>query len=178
MNWITRRLSTGSACNSPSPTTPRKHGPSSLARTLRKYRRPVSSRWRGHAAPISGKHLSYQPMPPLAAIHTPARLQPPKGTGISLPFRQEVITDKKLVSPAPPRTLLHIHAQVPDMNDADLLKSFAATRSDQAFRALIDRYLNLVYAACRRQLRDGHPRPGCHPSRLYPAEPAGRQLAQ
>ena len=42
------------------------------------------------------------------------------------------------------------------MTDAELLQTFARTRADDAFRALIDRYLNLVYSACFRQLRDAH----------------------
>lgn len=40
--------------------------------------------------------------------------------------------------------------------DADLLQSYSDTRSEQAFEELIGRYINLVYSACLRQLRDRH----------------------
>ena len=42
------------------------------------------------------------------------------------------------------------------MNDAELLREYATGRSEEAFRALIDRYVNLVYSSCRRQLGDRH----------------------
>ncbi|HTV49410.1 MAG TPA: sigma-70 family RNA polymerase sigma factor [Phycisphaerae bacterium] len=42
------------------------------------------------------------------------------------------------------------------MNDAELLQKYAQTHSDDAFRTLIARYINLVYSACRRQLHDQH----------------------
>lgn len=42
------------------------------------------------------------------------------------------------------------------MDDAGLLAAFVEKRSEEAFRALIDRHVNMVYAVCRRQLRDEH----------------------
>ncbi|MEA2734263.1 MAG: hypothetical protein QOE14_714 [Humisphaera sp.] len=38
--------------------------------------------------------------------------------------------------------------------EAELLQQYVATRSEAAFRRLVERYLNLVYAAARRQVRD------------------------
>src|SRR3954462_315389 len=40
------------------------------------------------------------------------------------------------------------------MQDAELLNIYASQRSDDAFRALMSRYVNLVYGSCLRQLRD------------------------
>src|SRR3954454_13565206 len=40
--------------------------------------------------------------------------------------------------------------------DAALLDRFARTRSQAAFRQVVDRYVNLVHAAARRQVRDPH----------------------
>jgi RNA polymerase sigma factor (sigma-70 family) len=46
------------------------------------------------------------------------------------------------------------------MDDAGLLQAFIDKRAEpagqEAFRALVDRHLNMVYAVCRRQLRDEH----------------------
>ncbi len=42
------------------------------------------------------------------------------------------------------------------MDDAELLREYATGRSEKAFRALVDRYVNLVYSSCRRQLGDRH----------------------
>ena len=39
-------------------------------------------------------------------------------------------------------------------DEAQLLTEYAATRSPDAFRGLVDRYVNIVYAAARRQVRD------------------------
>jgi len=39
------------------------------------------------------------------------------------------------------------------MNDMDLLRRYALEGSEQAFAALVDRHLNLVYAACLRQVK-------------------------
>jgi RNA polymerase sigma factor (sigma-70 family) len=38
--------------------------------------------------------------------------------------------------------------------ESQLLREYVATRSEQAFRRLVDRYVNVVYAAARRQVRD------------------------
>lgn len=42
------------------------------------------------------------------------------------------------------------------MSDLELLAEYQRSRSDEAFRGLIDRYLGLVYSSCWRQLRDRH----------------------
>jgi RNA polymerase sigma factor (sigma-70 family) len=42
------------------------------------------------------------------------------------------------------------------MSDSELLRAFAVNRSEEAFAALIDRYVRLVYSACVRQLGDRH----------------------
>jgi len=42
------------------------------------------------------------------------------------------------------------------MNDSELLRQYQTNRSEEAFRALIDQYVSLVYCSCRRQLRDRH----------------------
>jgi RNA polymerase sigma factor (sigma-70 family) len=40
------------------------------------------------------------------------------------------------------------------MNDQELLNAYATEKSEEAFAALIDRYVRLVYSACWRQLGD------------------------
>jgi RNA polymerase sigma factor (sigma-70 family) len=42
------------------------------------------------------------------------------------------------------------------MTDSELLHAYAENRSEDAFAALIDRYIRLVYSACVRQLSDRH----------------------
>jgi RNA polymerase sigma factor (sigma-70 family) len=42
------------------------------------------------------------------------------------------------------------------MNTAEQLREYSANRSEDAFRALIDQYVGLVYSSCWRQLRDRH----------------------
>jgi RNA polymerase sigma factor (sigma-70 family) len=42
------------------------------------------------------------------------------------------------------------------MNDLQLIQEYAISRSDEAFKALIDQYVGLVYSACFRQLKDRH----------------------
>ena len=42
------------------------------------------------------------------------------------------------------------------MNDAELLRAYAGSGSEEAFRSLVDRYVRLVYGACWRQLGDRH----------------------
>src|SRR4051794_30948688 len=39
-------------------------------------------------------------------------------------------------------------------DDSDLLRTYADTASQAAFAELVDRYIHLVYAAARRQVRD------------------------
>ncbi|HSV13939.1 MAG TPA: sigma-70 family RNA polymerase sigma factor, partial [Tepidisphaeraceae bacterium] len=41
-------------------------------------------------------------------------------------------------------------------DDAALLREFAQTHSQAAFRQIVDRYVNMVHAAARRQVRDPH----------------------
>src|SRR5688572_22140618 len=41
-------------------------------------------------------------------------------------------------------------------NDANLLEAFAATRDQQAFASLVNRYIQLVYGCARRQVGDAH----------------------
>src|SRR5436190_1521564 len=45
--------------------------------------------------------------------------------------------------------MTHLHGE-----EAQLLRDYAATRSPDAFAGLVDRYVNIVYAAARRQVRD------------------------
>ena len=40
------------------------------------------------------------------------------------------------------------------MNDHDLIRDFTATRSEQAFRRLVDRHCDLVYSVASRVTRD------------------------
>ncbi len=42
------------------------------------------------------------------------------------------------------------------MDDAALLAAFVEQRSEEAFNELVRRHVAMVYAACRRQLRDAH----------------------
>src|SRR3954468_16702282 len=42
------------------------------------------------------------------------------------------------------------------MDDRSLLKAFAEAGDERAFRALVDRHIDVVYAAARRQVRDAH----------------------
>src|ERR1700683_5357771 len=42
------------------------------------------------------------------------------------------------------------------MNDSELLRQYVTHRSEDAFRALIDQYVKMVYSSCWRQLRDRH----------------------
>jgi RNA polymerase sigma factor (sigma-70 family) len=42
------------------------------------------------------------------------------------------------------------------MNDLELLRQYQTNRSEEAFRALINQYMGMVYASCRRQLGDRH----------------------
>src|SRR5690349_14349665 len=42
------------------------------------------------------------------------------------------------------------------MDDSSLLKAFAHTGDERAFRELVERHVDLVYASARRQLRDAH----------------------
>ncbi len=41
-------------------------------------------------------------------------------------------------------------------SDEVLLRDFVSARDESAFRALVDRHIDLVYAAARRQVRDSH----------------------
>src|SRR5688572_5315136 len=53
----------------------------------------------------------------------------------------------------------HLRADVMSghtMNDAQLLQDYVTTGSQQSFGELVNRHLNLVYAAARRQVRDAH----------------------
>jgi len=41
-------------------------------------------------------------------------------------------------------------------HDMDLVREYAASRSEQAFETLVSRHINLVYSAALRQVRDAH----------------------
>ena len=40
------------------------------------------------------------------------------------------------------------------MDDTDLLREFAVNGSDEAFRAIVERHINIVYSAARQTTRD------------------------
>ena len=42
------------------------------------------------------------------------------------------------------------------MDDLELLRQYAATNSEEAFTTLAQRYVNLVYSAAQRQVRNPH----------------------
>ena len=42
----------------------------------------------------------------------------------------------------------------PNMNDWELLRAYAGEHSERAFELLVEHYLDLVYSAARRQVRD------------------------
>ncbi len=42
------------------------------------------------------------------------------------------------------------------MDDSQLIQEYARSRSDDAFKGLVDQYVGLVYSACLRQLKDRH----------------------
>jgi RNA polymerase sigma factor (sigma-70 family) len=42
------------------------------------------------------------------------------------------------------------------MSDAELLREYSRSRSEDAFRTLIDQYVSMVYSSCWRQLGDRH----------------------
>src|SRR5580765_650471 len=46
--------------------------------------------------------------------------------------------------------------RVTSMDDTELLKEFAAHRSEEAFRTLVERHIDFVYSVALRQLRDPH----------------------
>jgi len=43
-----------------------------------------------------------------------------------------------------------------EMEDLELLRDYAENNSEQAFRTLVDRHLNMVYATALRQVGDAH----------------------
>jgi RNA polymerase sigma factor (sigma-70 family) len=46
--------------------------------------------------------------------------------------------------------------QIQPADEPSLLRDFARSRDESAFRALVDRYINIVYASARRQTGDAH----------------------
>jgi RNA polymerase sigma factor (sigma-70 family) len=42
------------------------------------------------------------------------------------------------------------------MDDSQLIHEYTTSRSDEAFKGLVDQYVGLVYSACLRQLKDRH----------------------
>ena len=46
--------------------------------------------------------------------------------------------------------------QTPNLNDWELLQAYTLEHSERAFDLLVERYLDLVYSAAARQVRDAH----------------------
>ncbi len=55
------------------------------------------------------------------------------------------------------------------MEDHELLSEYVERRSDQAFAALVERHIDLVYSTALRSVQDPHLAPGDCPEGLHSA---------
>src|SRR4051812_38507966 len=81
---------------------------------------------------------------------------PPPRIFLSRPKPAPAIFKRVTVSSARPVWGRGRRMSTRDDDDASLLTCFVDSGDERAFRALVDRHVDLVYAAARRQVRDAH----------------------